>query len=123
MRGFQISSLTIVLRGGRRIDIETLRRSIPLWRSDYQCTANYDIEASQCHNQTFNLWMPYSGTSTGRPYDEYRVRSPYTAAMTTNYSWAEMESFCDTEEKVEFIKKYGLCKPKMRFTQNRGFSI
>lgn len=105
--------------GGRRIDIETLRRSIPLWRSDYQCTANYDIEASQCHNQTFNLWMPYSGTSTGRPYDEYRVRSPYTAAMTTNYSWAEMESFCDTEEKVEFIKKYGLCKPKMRFTQNR----
>ena len=23
--------------GGRRIDIETLRRSIPLWRSDYQC--------------------------------------------------------------------------------------
>ena len=92
--------------GGRRIDIETLRRSIPLWRSDYQCPANYDIEASQCHNQTFNFWMPYSGTGTGRNYDEYRVRSAYAAALTTNYSFSERENFCDTEEKVEFIKKY-----------------
>lgn len=93
--------------GGRRIDIETLRRSIPLWRSDYQCPANYDIEASQCHNQTFNLWMPYSGTGTGREYDEYRVRSAYAAALTTNYSFSERENFCDTEEKVEFLRKYG----------------
>lgn len=93
--------------GGRRIDIETLRRSIPLWRSDHQCPANYDIEASQCHNQTYNLWMPYSGTGTGRIYDEYRVRSSYAAALTTNYSYSERENFCDTEEKVEFIKKYG----------------
>ena len=91
--------------GGRRIDIETLKRSIPLWRSDYQCPANYDIEASQCHNQTFNLWMPYSGTGTGRAYDEYCVRSAYAAALTTNYSFSEKENFCDTEEQVEFIKK------------------
>lgn len=92
--------------GGRRIDIETLKRSIPLWRSDHQCPANYDIEASQCHNQTFNFWMPYSGTGTGRNYDEYRVRSAYAAALTTNYSFSERENFCDTEEQVEFIKKY-----------------
>lgn len=93
--------------GGRRIDIETLRRSIPLWRSDYQCPANYDVEASQCHNQTFNIWMPYSGTGTGRGYDEYRVRSAYAAALTTNYSFSEREAYCDTAEKVKFIKKYG----------------
>ena len=55
--------------GGRRIDIETLRRSIPLWRSDLQCPANYDIEGSQNHNLSFNLWMPYSGTGSGRSYD------------------------------------------------------
>ncbi|MDO5310445.1 MAG: alpha-galactosidase [Clostridia bacterium] len=92
--------------GGRRIDIETLRRSIPLWRSDMQCPANYDIEASQCHNQSFNLWMPYSGTGSGRAYDEYRIRSAYAAALTTNYSFSEREKFCDTEEKIQFIKKY-----------------
>lgn len=92
--------------GGRRIDIETLRRSIPLWRSDLQCPANYDIEGSQCHNLSFNLWMPYSGTGSGRPYDEYRIRSAYAAALTTNYSFSERESYCDTAEKVDFIKKY-----------------
>ena len=92
--------------GGRRIDIETLRRSIPLWRSDLQCPANYDIEGSQCHNQSFNRWMPYSGTGGGRSYDEYRIRSAYAAALTTNYSFSEREAFCDTAERVEFIKKY-----------------
>lgn len=92
--------------GGRRIDIETLRRSIPMWRSDHQCPANYDVEASQCHNQTFSLWMPYSGTGTGRIYDEYRIRSSYSASLATNYSYSLREAFCDTEEKVEFIRKY-----------------
>ncbi len=92
--------------GGRRIDIETLRRSMPLWRSDYQCKANYDIEASQCHHMTFNTWMPYSGTGTGRGYDEYRMRSAYDASMTVNHSFSERESFCDTKDKIDFIKKY-----------------
>lgn len=92
--------------GGRRIDIETLRRSIPLWRSDYQCPANFDVTASQCHNQSFNLWMPYSGTATGRFYDEYNIRSSYAAAMTTSYSFSERDAYCDTEEKVVFLEKY-----------------
>ena len=92
--------------GGRRIDIETLRRSIPLWRSDHQCPANYDIEASQCHHMTYNTWIPYSGTGSGRDYDEYRIRSAYDSSMTTNYSFSEREGFCDTKEKIDFIKKY-----------------
>ena len=92
--------------GGKRIDIETLRRSMPLWRSDYQCPANYDIEASQCHHMTFNTWMPYSGTSPGREYDEYRIRSTYDSSMTTNFSFSERDNFCDTKEKIDFIKKY-----------------
>lgn len=92
--------------GGRRIDIEMLRRSIPLWRSDHQCPANYDVEASQIHTQTFNNWMPYSGTGTGRSYDTYRVRSAYGASLATNWSFSQKEAFADTAEKVEFIRKY-----------------
>lgn len=92
--------------GGRRIDIEMLKRSMPLWRSDYQCPANYDIEASQIHNQTFNTWLPYSGTGTGRPYDAYRVRSAYGASLATNWSYSQRESFADTAEKTDFILKY-----------------
>lgn len=50
--------------------------------------------------------MPYSGTGSGNGYDEYRTRSAYTAALTCQYPWTEKETFCDTEEKVDFIKKY-----------------
>lgn len=92
--------------GGRRIDIETLRRSMPLWRSDFQCTANYDVEISQCHHMTYNLWMPFHGTGSGRGYDEYRIRSSYDSSLNTGFSFSERETFCDTPEKIEFLKKY-----------------
>lgn len=91
--------------GGRRIDIETLRRSIPLWRSDVQCPANYPIYMAQCHNHSFNTWMPYSGTGSGRPYDIYRARSAYGASLATNYTFSERENFADTNEKIAFLKQ------------------
>lgn len=92
--------------GGRRIDIETLRRSMPLWRSDFQCAANFQPEGSQCHSLTFNRWMPYSGTGTGRPLDEYRYRSAYGASMTINAFYAQNDDRGATEEQLAFIRKY-----------------
>ena len=92
--------------GGRRLDIETLRRSIPLWRSDYQCPANYRPEGAQCHNLAFNLWMPYSGTGSGRMYDTYRFRSAYSPALSTNYTFSGHDSFGDEPEKMEWLKKH-----------------
>ena len=92
--------------GGRRIDVELLRRSIPLWRSDVQCPANYEILDSQLHNLTYNSWMPYSGSGTGRPYDEYRIRSSYGASLMAGFSWSQRDGFADTPEKVEFLRKY-----------------
>lgn len=47
-----------------------------------------------------------SGTGSGRSYGEYRIRSACAAALTCQYPWTEKETFCDTEEKVDFIKKY-----------------
>lgn len=91
--------------GGRRIDIETLRRSIPLWRSDFQCPANYLTEGAQCHNLTFNLWMPYSGTGCGRDYDTYRFRSSYSPALTTNFTYSERNTFGDDPAKTAWLKK------------------
>ena len=91
--------------GGRRIDIETLRRSIPLWRSDYQCTANFCLEGAQCHHLSFNQWMPYSGTGTGREYDMYRARSGYSPALMTNHSFSERNSFGENPEEMLWLKK------------------
>ena len=103
--------------GGRRIDIETLRRSFPLWRSDYQCPANYLELGSQCHNLTFNGWMPYSGTGCGRIYDTYRMRSAYGASYANQFPFSEREPFGDDPEKMAFLKKqlneYLLVRPYM----------
>lgn len=92
--------------GGRRIDIEMMRRSIPLWRTDYMCPSNFPVEAIQCHHMSFNQWMSCSGTGCGRIYDTYRVRSCYDTAMTTNFSYSERNSFGDDPEKMQWLKKH-----------------
>ncbi len=92
--------------GGRRIDIETMRRSVPLWRSDLQCPANYGIEDTQAHNMQFSTWLPYSGTGSGRDWgDVYRIRSAYAGSLTTNYTYAECQSF-GSSKQIKWLKKY-----------------
>lgn len=92
--------------GGRRIDIEMAKRSIPLFRSDYQCVWDYDPESSQNHNSGISWFLPYSGTSAGGNCgigDIYRYRSAYSAALTSNF-WGY--PYWNIEDKeVEWVKK------------------
>ena len=88
--------------GGRRIDIEMNRRSVPLWRSDFQCAKECDISANQTHHSTFNTWVPYSGSCGGSSIDEYRIRSSYDSSLAL-----ERNIFNGKEEDVcEFLNKY-----------------
>ena len=98
--------------GGKRIDIETLRRSIPLWRSDRMCQANYPEIVTQTHNVTFGAWIPCSGTSTGRHFDPYRIRSAYAGGMTLNYSYTEYTPFGEDVEEMADIRRY--CEEYLR---------
>ena len=41
--------------GGRRNDLETMRRAVPLWRSDYA----YEEIGHQCMTYGIALWLPY----------------------------------------------------------------
>jgi alpha-galactosidase len=73
--------------GGRRIDLETVSRSIPLWRSDWQCRPDNDPIGGQNHGMGLSYWLPLHGTGTwgavpqGPEGDLYRVRSAYGAAL------------------------------------------
>ena len=91
--------------GGRRIDIEMLRRSIPLWRSDYECPANFGLPGVQAHHISFNLWMPYSGSGSGRLYDTYRMRSSYDSSLTTNYCYSQRNDFGGDPEKLAWLRR------------------
>jgi alpha-galactosidase len=46
--------------GGRRNDVETMRRAVPLWRSDYA----FEAIGHQCMTYGISLWLPYHGTGT-----------------------------------------------------------
>jgi alpha-galactosidase len=84
--------------GGRRIDIEMLSRSIPLWRSDYQCRWDADPETAQVHNTGISWWIPYSGTGVGCIMgDLYRLRSCYSNAMVCN--WWGYDSWDITDDQ------------------------
>ena len=62
--------------GGRRLDLETLRRAVPLWRSDYP----YGAAPMQMQTYGLALWVPYFGTSAGS-LDPYTFRSEITPAI------------------------------------------
>jgi alpha-galactosidase len=57
--------------GGRRIDLETLRRAVPLLRSDYRFEPLF---TQQCHTYGLSMWVPYYGTGVFDK-DDYTVRS------------------------------------------------
>jgi hypothetical protein len=70
--GLQIDNCS---SGGRRIDLEMIRRSVPLWRSD--CN---DVLGSQNHTAGFAPWVPLSG-GVVLTEDIYQLRSAYCAGL------------------------------------------
>lgn len=63
--------------GGRRNDLETMRRAAPLLRSDFQFpNMKGVVEGNQGHTYGLSFWLPFQGTGT-YAYDVYSFRSFY----------------------------------------------
>jgi alpha-galactosidase len=84
--GLQIDNCS---SGGRRLDIETASRSVPLFRSDMACNFTDPI-GSQLQTQALNIWFPlnagvYCGCAPGTPASGasiiYALRSSYSAGF------------------------------------------
>lgn len=68
--------------GGRRLELETVSRSVALWRTDYNCFPYTRAEASQVHTAGLQLWLPLNSTSpAAKPGDTYQARSAYSAGL------------------------------------------
>ncbi len=59
--------IDICAAGGKRLELENLRRAVPLWRSDY---AQQPV-GIQAHSYGISSWIPFSGTGVGAiaPFD------------------------------------------------------
>lgn len=68
--------------GGRRNDLETMRRAVPLLRSDFQFPDSQKgvFEGNQGHTYGLSSWLPFQGSGIGR-YDPYSYRSFYMASF------------------------------------------
>ncbi|MCX6358608.1 MAG: alpha-galactosidase [Armatimonadetes bacterium] len=78
--------------GGRRNDLETLRRSVPLLRSDWAVLAFNEAGAIGQQAQTYGIsfWIPYHGT--GAPSgDPYIMRSSYCPAFRLGWDAANAQ--------------------------------
>jgi alpha-galactosidase len=82
--GFQIDNCA---SGGRRLDIETISRSVSLFRSDHNC-GFFDPLDNQRLTQGLNVWLPlnsgtYAGVAPGTPNSgaslTYAMRSSYSS--------------------------------------------
>ena len=67
--------------GGRRIDLETVGRATPFWRTD----GPRDPIAHQCHTYGLLAWVPLSATSQDRAGDNYEFRSSMCSSLCLNW--------------------------------------
>ncbi len=71
--------------GGKRLDLEMTYRSIPFWRSDYNCAVHHNLfEATQSQTYGLSFWLPISGTALNMQ-NEYSMRSAVIPLMLMDF--------------------------------------
>lgn len=80
--------------GGRRIDLETISSSIPLWRSDTNCSPGYP-EWNQTQTLGLTKYIPLFGCCSWES-DPYQVRS--AASMGPIFQYNFMDDNYDLEQ-------------------------
>jgi alpha-galactosidase len=71
--------------GGRRIDLETCMRSVPLWRSDTSCSPGHPIW-DQTQSQGLSLYIPLFTGCCWTP-DAYDMRSIATGGLICQFDY------------------------------------
>jgi alpha-galactosidase len=93
--------------GGRRNDIETLRRAVPLTRSDYLLESDEPI-SEQMQTYGMAMWIPYFGTGVNGT-NEYVFRSQMTPAVAG--SWDLRRKDVDVKEVAKLLSQWKLIAP------------
>jgi len=93
--------------GGRRNDLETMRRSVPLLRSDWSVVdlreKPLQIEGNQAQTYGLSSWLPWQGAGVPFFTDSYAVRSYYITGfgMISAGDWTKNE-----QKRTDTIRGY-----------------
>lgn len=118
--------------GGKRLDLEMTYRSIPFWRSDYNCAVHSDLfEATQSHTYGISFWLPISGSALNMQ-SEYSLRSDIMPLMLMDFFANTVPNFNLYHEQRDFMAKnyypieFGSCDKNkmhaMQYTADDGLS-
>ncbi len=89
--------------GGKRLDLEMTFRSVPFWRSDYNCAVHSDLfEATQSQTYGLSFWLPISGTALNMT-SEYSARSAVMPLMLMDFYANYSEFFNLFHEQRELM--------------------
>lgn len=94
--------------GGRRNDLETMRRAVPLVRSDFQFAHMPGVvEGNQCHIWGLSHWLPFHGTGAYL-YDPYSFRSFYgtcfgMGGLTPENLAAQKQAYAENKQIARFM--------------------
>ncbi len=75
--------------GGRRIDLESISRSLPLWRSDTSCGPEH-AEWNQAQSASLSEYVPLHTACAWSP-DAYEVRSAATGGLICQFDYLNPE--------------------------------
>lgn len=92
--------------GGRRLDLEMADRSVPLWRSDYNCNGDRPdiLEATQAMTYGLSFWLPSYGTSYYTS-DAYAARSSIMPCCSTGNGVSEYIGAYD-DLRADMLQNY-----------------
>lgn len=89
--------------GGRRNDLESMRRAVPLLRSDFQMPEMPGVaEGNQGHTYGLSFWLPFQGSGV-YSYDPYSYRSFYLSSfgmggLTPENTAAQQKAYSECRE-------------------------
>jgi alpha-galactosidase len=91
--------------GGRRIDFESIKRSAPLWRTDYHYGEPIGY---QCHTYGLNFYLPLTGTGVDKS-DSFTFRSSLGTSVV--YNWKITDGASSFYEMQRCQKEFNEVRP------------
>lgn len=91
--------------GGRRNDLETMRRALPLRRSDYEGDVVEHAVPMQAQTHALAAWFPFYGVF-GRIQGDFQTRSCYSPSYGT---WVPKDLATNAAARAEVTRAFGEC--------------
>ena len=93
--------------GGKRLDLEMAYRSIPFWRSDYNCAYHPDLfDATQSQTYGVSFWLPITGSALYM-VNEYSCRSAIMPLMLMDFFSHQNGEFAYyNEQRAQMGERY-----------------